>query len=263
MKIDRVTLTGADDSTDVAELFRISEKYPFVEWGILFSKSACGKKTRYPSKEWLFDLEQKLISSDKDFNVNLSGHICGRWIRDICKGDWSDFINEREGIIRSLRRFQLNFSSYVKSIDETLFINELKVVNLWRYRFAHLSDLVSSIEDKELNNHFQFIFQLKDINEPILSAARSNGIDAVPLFDLSGGAGTLPDEWPEARDFYCGYAGGLSPDNLEEQLKLIEKSVGDRTIWIDAETHVRSDNDKIFDLEKVERFLEIAKPYTE
>ena len=83
------------------------------------------------------------------------------------------------------------------------------------------------------------------------------------LFDLSGGAGTLPKKWPQARNFYCGYAGGLSLDNLSEQLKLIEKSVGDRTIWIDVETHIRSEDNKVFDLEKAERFLEIAKPYTE
>ena len=49
-------MTGADDSVDPKELFRISEKYPFVEWGILFSKSATGRY-RYPSKEWIVNFQ--------------------------------------------------------------------------------------------------------------------------------------------------------------------------------------------------------------
>jgi hypothetical protein len=53
--------------------------------------------------------------------------------------------------------------------------------------------------------------------------------------------------------------GGLSPDNLEEQLLKLDEVVGSDTIWIDAETHLRSNGDEIFDLEKVKQFLEVAK----
>jgi hypothetical protein len=37
--------------------------------------------------------------------------------------------------------------------------------------------------------------------------------------------------------------------------------MGDTPFWIDAETHLRSDGDRQFDLAKVRRFLEAAKPY--
>ncbi len=47
MKIDKVTLTGADDSVRPAELVEISQQYPLVEWGILFSKSQQGT-ARFP-----------------------------------------------------------------------------------------------------------------------------------------------------------------------------------------------------------------------
>ena len=87
-------------------------------------------------------------------------------------------------------------------------------------------------------------------------------IFAVPLFDLSGGAGILPESWPKAKGEYCGYAGGLSPENLEEQLEKIKCVVDeDQKIWIDVETHVRSSDDKQFDLDKVRKFLEISKRY--
>ena len=63
------------------------------------------------------------------------------------------------------------------------------------------------------------------------------------------------------KDIKCGYAGGISPDNIEAQIKLIEEKVGDIQTWIDMETHVRSFNDSVFDLYKVEQCLEISKKY--
>jgi hypothetical protein len=102
------------------------------------------------------------------------------------------------------------------------------------------------------------------------------------LFDVSGGAGILPDGWPqpihidiEPGEFgegieywrYSGYAGGLGPGNLAEQIpKIIEASGGteftnEGRIWLDMESRVRSDDDRQFDLQKVRRCLEIAGPY--
>ena len=46
---------------------------------------------------------------------------------------------------------------------------------------------------------------------------------------------------------------------LEEQLLKLDEVVGSDIIWIDAETHLRSNGDEIFDLEKVKQFLEVAK----
>lgn len=54
------------------------------------------------------------------------------------------------------------------------------------------------------------------------------------LFDTSSGFGILPEKWPELLpELYCGYAGGLGPDNLQEQLEKIESVIGDNEIWVD------------------------------
>ena len=100
------------------------------------------------------------------------------------------------------------------------------------------------------------------VNEKIFYSLDAKwGIAAFPLFDQSGGTGLLPGEWPkQPPNQYCGYAGGLSPDNLQQEMEKISK-VATGTIWIDAETLLRSENDKVFDLEKVRRFLEAAKPW--
>lgn len=57
-----------------------------------------------------------------------------------------------------------------------------------------------------------------------------------------------------------GFAGGLSPNNVVENVKSIKK-ITDKNIWIDAETRLRTSLDLVFDLNKVEKFLENVKPY--
>lgn len=96
-----------------------------------------------------------------------------------------------------------------------------------------------------------------------IPVSRSKFIQVIrhPLFDKSGGAGILPNEWPVAEG-YAGYAGGLSPDNVEHELMRIQEARNGYPVWIDAETKLRSDDDKVFELYKVEEFVTRAYPWT-
>lgn len=228
MKIRQVTVTGADDSITPDILHSIQCKFPFVEFGILLSKNSEGQP-RFPSYDWI----KHLIGEHSRWNLNLSGHLCGRWVRDMCLGNDTVF-DDRPLFISLFKRLQLNFHAHLHKISHTDFTDKLKLYG------------------------FQYIFQMDDVNNAALDFSRKRGVNTVPLFDISGGAGTLPDKWPKPRDFYCGYAGGLSPENLNEQLRNIQSIVRDREIWIDAETHLRSSNDRVFDINKVTTFLEIA-----
>ena len=232
MKLKQVTITGADDSINPIELCKISEEYPFVEWGILLSRSSVGG-TRFPSYGWL----DKLADMKR---IPLSGHICGRWVRNICDGGY-EICADINDTLPIFKRFQLNFHSYLHRIRSTkTFIGSLKALSV---------------------EHQQIIFQFDDVNNDLLAVVKEGGIDAVPLFDLSGGAGTLPTKWEEPVGNYCGYAGGLSPDNLQRQLEILKPIIGEHPVWIDAETHLRSDDGRQFDLNKVRLFLEIAKSW--
>lgn len=264
--VDKVTITGAGKTTDLQALADLSTNYPFVEWGILLSKSNMGKHPRFPGRAWLHDLfnavniYSELHERDRP-GMNISGHLCGKWVRDFCKGEWTwtDDLNEHPLYIASMfQRLQLNFHALVHKLDRDKF-------------FAGFGNepvgdpMLSPFVVGPQKTSRQFIFQLDDVNNSILDEAAADRssyghrIDAVPLFDLSGGAGILPSEWP-TREGYCGYAGGLSPDNVADQLGLIEQAAsGD--IWIDVETHVRSEDDKHLDLSKVERFIKNALPW--
>jgi phosphoribosylanthranilate isomerase len=234
MKINTVTITGADDSIKPKDLLDLSKKYPFVEWGILLSKKSMGC-TRFPSEKWMNELRDSQVLK----GVNLSGHLCGSWVRDITLGNGFTFMDDMPYIQSMFRRFQLNFHSIVHEVEIEEFLKALK-----------------------RRQDVQYIFQLDDVNNTIVDLAKEHGIDCAALFDTSGGIGQLPKTWPAVKEnLYCGYAGGLSPDNLLNQLEKISKVCGNDPIWIDVETNVRSMDDTKFDLLKVIDFLEISKPY--
>lgn len=248
MKLDRVTITGADDSIEPADLLCLSRMYPYVEWGILMSKNSQGKP-RFPSETWLW----KFRMMQKQFPVNASMHLCGSWLRDLLMGNASDEVST---FIDCFRRVQLNFHAEPLTYDD------------FRFRQA-LNWLVQDREPRPyghpLHRGLEFIFQVDGGDgEKLLRSMWHPSVpfSCVPLFDLSHGAGALPGQWPKPiiPNAYHGYAGGLGPDNLAEQLPLIDAAAGDVRVWIDMESKVRSKVGEVFDLEKVRRCLEIAKP---
>ena len=238
MKITKVTLTGADDSIkDPTQLVQLSEQFPFVEWGILLSRNNKGS-ARFPSEQWLSDLS--FWRHHRSWpRINFSGHLCGAYVRALLMG--SDAWSYEDGIRymwRFFRRLQINTHGMDHDYD--------------------MKGLVSVINKYP---EIEFIFQYDNRNTEILAGVVAAGCKNVStLFDLSGGAGLLPNEWPlPLHNVKCGYAGGLSPANVGAQIATIAEKVGDREIWIDMETHVRSNNDQLFDLEKCKQVLTICR----
>lgn len=236
--IRTVTITGIDVYTDRGGLDGLSYEFPFVEWGVLLSKTKEGKDNRYPNKEWIDELG--------DQRLRLSGHICGLWARDIAEGG-DMILRDRPDWFEKpplFQRLQLNISHILGDISSPYepFHNAVRRLGI------------------------KTIIQLRDLDRRVLQPL-VNEVDF--LFDCSGGRGVLPARWP-ALALYdahggrsplsnCGYAGGLNPDNLAEQLALMEASSEGQTIWIDVESGVRTSD--VLDLDKVHNFLSIAKPY--
>lgn len=233
MNIDCVTITGADDSIAPSDLVRLSRRFPFVEWGLLLSKSQAGRP-RFPSSRWLHEL-QTVRTPDMQF----SGHVCGTWVRDMLSGGCL-LHTDMFPALSLFRRLQWNFHAE-----------------------RHATNPVQTA--KGLNHYLgvQHIFQMDGVNDGrLLASLKFNHIepnDIVPLFDTSGGAGIIPTHWPPVwPGVYCGYAGGLGPDTLAHELIRIDHVAGQATIWIDMERRVRSDDDQQFVLAKVEHCLQIA-----
>lgn len=236
MRVKHITFTGADDRIDPAELRLTSKRYPQVEWGILFSKSQANRTkgaSRFPSHDWVKNARFEFHGTPANFSI----HLCGQYVRDILNGEFT-LLRDRQEDLRLFKRLQLNF---------------------------HGDQIHSSLERFEeilrtYHSEFDLIFQMDGVNEPVFHRLRERAIKILPLFDQSHGEGTVAKTLEKPLDMLCGYAGGLGPDNLAEQLGRLEEHVGDREVWVDMETKIRNDKDE-FDLEKVRECLSIAEIY--
>lgn len=233
--IHTVTVTGADDSVSVGDLLKLQDHFPFVEFGILLSADRYGSP-RFPSHVWLGELTKE------GKRLMLSGHLCGQYVRDFLYG---------------MLRFDAVFGGETARIFDRWQINTHGLPHGW-----HTHGLMNAVTGRLMQQQ-DVIFQYDNANTNMIHHAveHTNGCVSA-LFDLSHGAGVLPESWPSLEmDIPLGYAGGLSPDNLEGQIEGLLKAAGRKRVWIDAETHLRSHNDNQFDLALVERFLLAAQPY--
>ncbi len=206
-----VTLTGADEATDIARMADLSARYP-VEWGLLFAPVHQGAG-RFPS----FDFVAKLIERGA---MRFSAHLCGGHAREVvARGACEALAGLLAG---NFDRAQINTSERGVQPDRVR-------------RFADAMGMRGAI--LQCRGDFP-------------ADARVDW-----LFDKSGGRGAAPPSWPKAREgAFCGYAGGLNPDNIGVALPAIAACVPEgQPYWIDMESGVRTDDR--FDLDKCELVL--------
>lgn len=170
--IHTVTVTGADDSlNNFEDLIKIYEKYPYVEFGILLSKTSMGSN-RFPGERWLLNASEKYKNK-----LKFSGHICGRWVKEILNGTWT--INELKLIHNELpnlfSRWQLNTHGILHEF------NKEKILYV-------LNDELD-IKNKEV------IIQYDKTNIELLKFLTEKDLNISTLYDLSHGSGRLPDTW--------------------------------------------------------------------
>ena len=218
--LDRVTITGADDNTPVEGLLKLSARFPFVEWGVLVSKSREGL-ARYPTRGWCAEFARAVKDAG---NARVSMHVCGAWARQMFAGQLS--WTELPLVCRVANRVQIN------GVPES-----------------------NNPPDWGLRPH---IVQYPQSGGFFDIATRQYGLNVYPLFDASGGRGEhAPDTWTDLPEPYVGYAGGISPDNVEDSVRRIT-AIRSLPFWIDMEGQVRDEKDCL-DLGKVERVLKICE----
>lgn len=239
MKLRYITLTGADGSVKPEDLALLSQKYPFVEWAILFSKKQTGK-ARYPSNDWVMSLVDVVQEQKKKFNImSLSAHLCGSWVEDVVGGNFS-FLSEP--FAKIFDRIQLNMGKdrIVKAFKSDLLFETVSKSN---------NDII-------FGGNYDVVVPEEDIFK---------NYRIYPLFDASGGRGLATKVWtkPVSGPRIQGYAGGLGPNNIKEELEKIRAIVGDNDIdiWVDMESSLRTKCDNVdkFDLEKCEKVLKICE----
>lgn len=221
MNIKYISLTGADDNTSIGYLEAIQANYPKVEWAILMFPEKEGDN-RNPSRAW----------RDEFYKANLTNkalHLCGTAINQLAE-EKTELMKELE----NYQRVQINLKPRWASHD---FVKALTIVI------------------KKLP-HIEFITQYNEHNTefyPYWNEIENHAY----LYDGSLGKGLNPDNWqaPIANKF-CGYAGGLSPLNITENIQKIKAVANKEEVWIDMESGIRTNNN--FDLNKVVDILTLV-----
>lgn len=241
MRLQTITCSGANEHTDIDELVKLMELYPEMEVGVQVS----GKKAMIgtPRYTWLSELWQA-IRSNLSVISEVALHLNQDWVERFCAGDVPSEVArwlEEEFYGRFfITRVQLNFKiGREKKPDAVKLVGTIK-------RYPH-QRFILSYNDANA----EFITELHDKHQLQFDC----------LFDNSFGEGVAPTQrsTPAFTDVFQGYAGGLSPENVEDELDSIARQMPkDRAIFIDAEGKLKGE-DKHFSIQKCWQFLENAR----
>lgn len=224
---------GADDSVAPELLSAVSERYLWVEWGVLFREDKQGTP-RYASLEWV----RRLGVVNARRRMKLAGHLCSQYVTQILEGDGS-FVAEMHHAV-GFERFQINATA-ANNVDTSM---------LGLACAERLRGVMASLPGVE------FIVQRNEETEALWSYLE---LDPPPnlsfLFDESKGLGVAAAFWPPppSAPVRFGYAGGLGPKNLTAQLLKMAAAAPGEMIWVDMESSLRTllrDGTDVFDVNK-------------
>jgi hypothetical protein len=246
-----VTITGADDKTPPRSLVKLAKDFPFVEWGLLLSRTRTGLEPRYPSLNWLSEVS--------NYEVNKSVHVCGSLARET-RTDPLYVIITAKTLVGKIARIQLNVGRDLAAWGACNLFKLETTGNAERIQLilqtsSFRSDILTKFSKQTLDNYHWGTAPLIIVN-PALTV----------LHDASGGQGKRGQfDNPLPGWVLPGFAGGLGPDNVEEALEEIERvyprdeNFAQDKFWIDMESGVRTDD--VLDLDKVEAVLKKCRAY--
>ena len=233
MRLQHITFTGIDAKTDIQALQEIQKEYPIAEFGVLTSYHWYENGNRY--------LDPQIIDSLRGKGLRMSLHVCGSAAHDAAVGKWDNIDKLTWHNLDLFKRVQINIA---ERKDNPKFC--------WIPLVIGQELIIQQKADIELPEYFETVRKWKE-ERPY---PHRDTISA--LLDSSGGRGidTKLKVYPSQGKI--GYAGGISPDNVEEKLSFLMSHVTMGEFWIDMESGVRTGD--WFDLDKVEKVLQICQP---
>ena len=231
MPLKICTLTGVDEKTGYQKLVQLGQEFPFAEFGILLHLKNAGVKPRYPSMDYINAVTVRHGRNAVHMRPRLALHICGQHaIKAFIDGTSPD-ISRLSGLFD---RIQLNLTAA-----------ETNTARLQAAIAARPSQTIITQHNKANTN---------------LSAMLMPANHAI-LFDESSGNGISPNAWqPPLSGKSCGYAGGLGPDNITEELPKIDHAAQGQDYWIDMEGKLRNEEDW-FDPHRARTVLRAVKEF--
>lgn len=245
MKVRYITCSDPREHNSIKSIIELSKKRR-AEIAVQChpSKMSAGM----PRNVWFNEL---LRAAMAQHHMNLAIHINTEWSYDMCVlGIIPDIILDWIKLEKThnkplIKRIQLNMSQ--NTADNIKPTKLAKII----YDFKNI----------------EFIFQYNDKTKKAVQKMHRKQVPFSLLFDASGGNGVSPESWekPIYENHPMGYSGGISPDNVIQNLNKIEKIVGDNEIWIDAEGKLKSEmlfeEKALFDADLARAYIDRANQW--
>ena len=236
MFLKTIVCSGVNEKNDINNAIEFLKKHKNVEFGVQCSPRKAGYHT--PRFEWLKELLCKL--NEQRIENKIALHLNEGFVVSFCDGKVPDEISDLLGIGGTVGRLQLNFK-------------------IGRETFAsgNIPDIKTLEKTMQTVAPHPIILSASQPNLPFIHKAHHQGLRFDVLFDDSFGEGVAPDtrQAPLFDTVFQGYAGGLSPENIGEELAKIRK-VANGAVFIDAEGKLKQDGHFCFT--KAERFVQNA-----
>lgn len=240
MKLQYVTCSDPRENLATDAVLQLAQSAPIVEIAIQAHPSRMS--FGMPRNNWF----GKLLTESLYMNPfpNLAVHVNMEWCNDLCQGKIAPEIQNWLSLYHTngtpvIRRWQINIHG---SKTET-------------FNADAIAKLLNNFHDNE------FIFQYGNTEYDKIQKLNATGARFSVLYDMSCGTGELAKSWnsPLFANHPQGYAGGLSPENINENLGKIAQVAGNRTdIWIDAEGKLKTPVTKKFDINRAKQYINTA-----
>ncbi len=243
MNIEYITCSDMREHNDIDEIISLGKKYPMAEFAIQAHPS---KFSPYMPRYVWFDT---LAHAARVNKMNLAMHVNAEYRTELCRGNIPYHLHRLWEIQRN---------------DGTHVIGRVQInINGGNDKFKFYADKVADII--RAYPDIKFIFQYAPVQKKRIQRLDKQGVPFALLYDVSGGEGKLSrGSWGGIilSGHQTGYAGGLSPDNVVENLDYINTLLPkDCITWIDAEGKLKSPDDngkKLFDTALAEKYIERA-----
>ncbi|MBQ6736186.1 MAG: hypothetical protein IJQ90_01730 [Alphaproteobacteria bacterium] len=239
MNLEYITCSDMREYNEIDDIIDLGKRYPMAEFAIQAHPS---KFSAYMPRYVWFDT---LAHASRVNDINLAMHVNAEWRTEICRGNIPYEIKRMWDMRRDngkhvIGRVQVNINGGKDS---------------FRFYANKVSDIIRAYPDIE------FIFQYTTRQRNRLKRLDKMSVPFSMLFDASGGRGISPDTWraPVMPNHKMGYSGGLSPENVADNLDKINMvlPVGYNT-WIDAEGKLKDPDTKQFDTLRAEQYIQNA-----
>ena len=229
MKLRYITCSDPREYNSLQNIVDLA-KMPHAEIAVQCHPSKMSKGM--PRNMWFDDLVRLAFHID----MNLAIHINKEWADSMCV---HGKIPNEIFTWMALERFETN-QPIIKRIQLNMPQDTANHINTYE-----VAKLINDFPNRE------FIFQYNNKTKNAIRKLHETGAEFSLLFDASGGNGIAPESWqkPVYKIHPMGYSGGISPDNVIENLNKISMVVPQNNkIWIDAEGKLKSVNPAYCDL---------------